>query len=164
MARRRRIRFIQYRIVSIELRDGFHPTRGVALAEHPREVCLHEAVIVDGFSGHVLPSGVKEFRKACVVALNMVSLASPVERLLSWRLGKTLFDSAVGSPNPLSRRDQFFRSCRHAAGVAPVSFRNVRPKCTASAKPVASATSSSEALVSISSACARRMRASSCQR
>jgi hypothetical protein len=38
----------------------------------------------------------------CHQALKMVSLTSPVERLLSCRLGMTLLDSAVGSPNPLS--------------------------------------------------------------
>src|SRR6266436_7268605 len=55
MARRRGIRFIQYRIVGIELCDSFHPTRGVAFAKHPREGRLHEAVIVDGLIDHLPP-------------------------------------------------------------------------------------------------------------
>ena len=45
------------------------------------------------------------------------------------------------------RQTQSRLSLRQAAGVVPVSFRNVRPKCTPSAKPVASATRSSESFV-----------------
>ena len=58
MAGRRGVRWlIKCRIVGIYLGDGFDPARGIALAEHPREVRLHQAVIVDGLSGHLLRSG-----------------------------------------------------------------------------------------------------------
>jgi len=162
MARRCRIRFIQYRIVGIEFCDGFHPTRGVVLAEHAREVRLHEAVIVDGFSGHVLPSG-SGVRKASVVARSIWFARLSVERVLSSCLGKTLFDSAVGSSNRL----------RIVISFSVVSPRRRRrsgefPKCSPEMYRIGKAGGLGHiverALVSISSACARRMRASSCQR
>src|SRR5258706_15102508 len=89
----------------------------------------------------------------CHQVLKIVSLTSPVERLLSCRLGNdTVRFCFWQSESAFGYCAQFLRSCRHAAGVAPVSFRNVRPNCTAAAKPAGSATSSSEALASISSA------------
>src|SRR5260370_33452287 len=83
MACRRGIRFIQYRIVGIELCDSFHPTRGVAFAKHPREVRLHEAVIVDGLIDH-LPPPQSQFERHNAVELQPITAR------------RTGSDSAVG--------------------------------------------------------------------
>src|SRR5258708_130737 len=56
MTRRRGIRFKQRSVVGIEFSNGLHPTGDVALVEHPCEICLHEAVIVDRSRAHLLPS------------------------------------------------------------------------------------------------------------
>src|SRR5207342_489262 len=59
------------------------------LAEHPREVCLHEAVIVDGCRAHLLPSAVrKSGRVRLVDCLLRFSLARPVAAILSCRLAE----------------------------------------------------------------------------
>jgi len=57
-------------------------------------------------------------------------------------------------PNPLRNHDQFFRSFRHAAGVAPVVIPGTSPEMNRIGKAGGLATSSSEALLSIRRACA----------
>jgi len=117
MARRRRIRFIQYPIVGIESAMAFIGAR-VVLAEHAREVRLNEAVIVDGFSGHLLLRD-QEFRKASVLnARDGFAHLSGRETIVLPLVEDTV-DSAVSKSEPLRNHDQFFPVVSHA----PASLR-----------------------------------------
>src|SRR5258707_1570403 len=48
MARRRGIRLVEHGVFGIELADRRDAPLGVSLAEHPHEVRLHEALVIDG--------------------------------------------------------------------------------------------------------------------
>ena len=103
--------------------DSLNAPRRVALAEHPREVRLHEAAIVDGFRDHLFAFRIRGSGRPSVVKRSLRrSLPVRSEVYCPAALWKELFIPAIVSPNPPSRRGQFCRSRRHAVRTGTATW------------------------------------------